>query len=81
MINAVAFAAFALDKRRAIHRQRRIPERTLLGLVLAGGGLGGIAAQQWLRHKTRKEPFRSMLLGITAAEVVALTAAVARGLV
>ncbi len=61
--------------------ERRIPERTLLGVVLAGGGPGGVAAQQWLRHKTRKEPFRSLLWAITAAEMAGLAAALARGLI
>ena len=31
LINLLTFAAFGLDKRRAIGRARRIPERRLLG--------------------------------------------------
>jgi uncharacterized membrane protein YsdA (DUF1294 family) len=66
-VNATAFAAFAADKQRAIEDQRRIPERTLLKLALVGGALGAVAAQQMLRHKTRKEPFRTQLWVIAAA--------------
>lgn len=66
-VNAGAFAAMAADKRRAMRDQRRIPERTLLQIALIGGALGAVAAQQVLRHKTRKEPFRTQLWMIAAA--------------
>ena len=68
-INAAAFTAFVIDKRRAQAGEYRIPERTLLMLAMAGGTPGSIAAQRLLRHKTRKEPFRSYLLLIAAAQV------------
>ena len=67
VVNAAAFAAMAADKRRAMRDQRRIPERTLLQIALIGGALGAVAAQQVLRHKTRKEPFRTQLWMIAAA--------------
>lgn len=66
-VNAAAYAAMAVDKQRAIDDQRRIPERTLLNMALIGGALGAVAAQQMLRHKTRKEPFRTQLWLIAAA--------------
>ena len=67
-INLLAFLMFRQDKHAAIAGERRIPERTLLGLAAVGGGLGAVAAQQMLRHKTRKEPFRSLLYLIVAAQ-------------
>lgn len=60
-INGVTFAAFAFDKQAAERRQWRVPERRLLMLATLGGTPGAIAAQQILRHKTRKEPFRTSL--------------------
>lgn len=60
-INLIAFAAMALDKRFAVLRDRRIPERTLLALAALGGAPGAIAGQQAFRHKTHKEPFRILL--------------------
>ena len=74
-VNAVTFAAFASDKRRAINGDRRVPERTLLGLAALGGIVGGLAAQRLLRHKTSKEPFRTQLWLIGVAQVALLVAA------
>jgi uncharacterized membrane protein YsdA (DUF1294 family) len=70
--NLIAFACFGADKRAAVAGARRIPERTLLGLAAMGGGLGAVAGQQAFRHKTRKEPFRSLLYLILAAQVAGL---------
>ena len=67
-INAATFAAFALDKRAAERRTWRIPERRLLLLAALGGSPAALAAQQLLRHKTRKEPFRTSLWVIAAVQ-------------
>ena len=72
LINAATFAAFAADKRRAIEGLRRIPERRLLTLAAIGGGLGAVAAQRMLRHKTRKQPFRSLLWLVLAVQLVVI---------
>jgi uncharacterized membrane protein YsdA (DUF1294 family) len=57
--SAVCFAAYAGDKSAARAQARRTPETTLLMLGLACGWPGGLLAQQWLRHKTVKQPFRA----------------------
>ncbi len=77
-INLVAFAAFWQDKRAAELGLRRTPESTLLMLALLGGTSGAIAGQQALRHKTRKEPFRTLLWLIagTQASLLLVVAAV-----
>lgn len=61
MLNIATYAAFEHDKRQAIERLRRVRESDLLALAYCGGALGAILGQQLLRHKTRKEPFRSTL--------------------
>jgi uncharacterized membrane protein YsdA (DUF1294 family) len=68
LISLLTFFAFAADKRAAIRGDRRTPEATLLTLAAAGGSPGAVAAQQLLRHKTRKEPFRTLLWAIALAQ-------------
>ena len=72
VLNAVSFAAFAWDKRCAIRQSWRVPERTLLTLALFGGSIGAICGQLLLRHKTRKEPFRTTLRLIVGLQTVVL---------
>ncbi len=56
----VTFLAFAIDKSRAIHNRRRIPEKTLHLLELLGGWPGACLAIAFLRHKNRKLPFLAL---------------------
>lgn len=58
--NIGSFGLFWFDKVRARNHGRRVPERTLL-LTALFGGIGAWLGQQVLRHKTRKQPFRSWL--------------------
>ncbi len=56
-VNLIAFLAMGLDKWKAKKEAWRIPEQTLLSLVLIGGGIGGIAGMYVFRHKTKKPRF------------------------
>ena len=74
-INLIAFLAFGWDKRQAERDGSRIAERTLIGLALFGGALGALVGQQVFRHKTKKQPFRTLLwlaavINILAAIVI-----------
>lgn len=60
-VNVATFLVFAHDKARAVNGGWRVREADLLFLALVGGSVGAVAAQQILRHKTRKEPFRTLL--------------------
>ena len=68
--NLAAFAAMGWDKSSARRGVQRVPERTLLTLAVAGGGLGAVLAQQMFRHKTRKQPFANILVAIFATQAV-----------
>jgi uncharacterized membrane protein YsdA (DUF1294 family) len=72
-INLIAFLTFGWDKRQAERDGSRIAERTLIGLALFGGALGALIGQQVFRHKTRKQPFRTLLW---LAAVINLLAAI-----
>ena len=60
-INALTWALFYLDKRRAIAAAWRIPEKTLISIAVLGGWPAAKHAQRILRHKTRKQPFARVL--------------------
>lgn len=68
LINLLAFYAFRADKRAAERGLYRTPERTLLLLAAIGGTSGAFAASQIFRHKTRKQPFRTVLWIIAIAQ-------------
>ncbi|MDP9811737.1 uncharacterized membrane protein YsdA (DUF1294 family) [Rhizobium tibeticum] len=70
-LNAFVFSIYFLDKQAARDHRRRISEKTLLTLAFVGGSLGAVCAQRLLRHKTQKEPFRSILRAIVMFHMVA----------
>lgn len=57
VVNVAAFALFGMDKARAKRGAWRVPERTLLIVAFAGGGIGALAGMLVFRHKTRKPKF------------------------
>ncbi|MGJ8530430.1 DUF1294 domain-containing protein [Maritalea sp.] len=65
----MAFGAFALDKHFAEKHMRRISERSLLTLAMLGGTIGAIAGQHILRHKTYKQPFKTILFVIPIVHI------------
>lgn len=69
--SAATFAAYALDKRRAVNGGSRLRERTLHLLALLGGWPGAHAGRWLLRHKTRKRGFSFVLWLITLLHAAA----------
>ncbi|MBT9560679.1 MAG: DUF1294 domain-containing protein [Myxococcales bacterium] len=74
VMSAFTFLVFAWDKRAARRKGRRVPERTLLLLAAALGSPGAFLAQDLLRHKTRKEPFRTRFWLIAGVQILMLLA-------
>ena len=64
-----AFCLFWFDKNQARDHGWRVRETTLL-LVSLFGGIGAWMGQHLLRHKTRKEPFRTLLGVVVVAHLV-----------
>ena len=60
MVNALTFWMYAQDKEAALLGKRRVPEQTLHILAFLGGWPTAWLAQERLRHKTQKQPFRKI---------------------
>lgn len=70
-ISVVVYVVYAWDKSSAQNNRWRTSEATLHMFALAGGWPGALLAQQVLRHKTKKQPFRfvfwvTVLLSVSA---------------
>jgi len=70
IISIIGFFMMGMDKRRAIKKAWRIPERTLLLTALIGGGIGSMLGMYVFRHKTKHIRF-VVLLPLSAVLVVA----------
>ncbi len=57
LINLVSFAAYGIDKLKAIRHEYRISEAALLTLALVGGSAGALLGMLVFRHKIRKPKF------------------------
>ena len=69
LINAIAFVLMLADKHKARKNRWRIPERTLIGSAVLGGGIGALLGMYTFRHKTRHLKFT---LGIPAILAIQL---------
>ncbi|WP_331374044.1 DUF1294 domain-containing protein [Sinorhizobium chiapasense] len=75
-VNLATYCLYWLDKRAAQRNAWRVSERMLLTVAIAGGSLGALAACYVHRHKTRKEPFRTLLLAIVTFHVSLVVATI-----
>ena len=71
-LSIVLFALYGLDKAAARRGGRRVPEVTLHLIAVAGGWPGALAAQRVFRHKTVKQPFRTVFWGTVVVNSAAL---------
>lgn len=74
LVNALAFALFGRDKRKAVTGEWRTPESTLLAVAALGGWPGAKLGQRRFRHKTRQQPFATVLNLIGVWQIVVLLA-------
>ncbi|WP_147126385.1 DUF1294 domain-containing protein [Shimia ponticola] len=70
--NCVTVFLFWYDKRQAMSGHRRVPERRLLFWSALGGTPGAFWARARFRHKTRKQPFSTLLWAILILQCAAL---------
>ena len=70
IINALTYWMYAQDKEAAQSGNRRVPENTLHTLAFLGGWPAAWLAQQRLRHKTQKQPYRKIYICTIAFNIL-----------
>ena len=60
LMNALSYWLYAQDKEAAQLGHRRIPEQSLHLVSVLGGWPAAWLAQEKMRHKTQKQPFRKI---------------------
>ena len=70
LVNAATYWFYAQDKEAAQLGNRRVPENTLHLLSFLGGWPSAWLAQQKLRHKTQKQPFRQIYFCTIALNII-----------
>ena len=72
LVSAVAFLVYGADKSAARQGRWRTSESTLHTIALVGGWPGALVARRVFRHKTTKQPFRTIFWCTVVANCVAL---------
>ena len=69
-INLIGLLIMYIDKKRAMYRRWRIPEKTLIIVAILGGSIGCMVGMKLFRHKTQKIKFVLGYPTILIAELV-----------
>ncbi len=59
VVNLLTFGLYGMDKRAAINKRWRVPEKSFHIMHVVGGSPAAYFAQRYFRHKTRKESFQT----------------------
>lgn len=70
LMNAASYWFYMQDKEAAQLNKQRVPENTLHILAFLGGWPAAWLAQQRLRHKTQKQPFRKIYFCTIALNIL-----------
>ena len=60
IVSLCTFVMYGIDKYKAIHKQWRIPESSLLMAAFMGGGYGATIGMYVFRHKTKHVSFKNI---------------------
>jgi uncharacterized membrane protein YsdA (DUF1294 family) len=61
ILSIAGFILMGMDKRRAVRKKWRIPEKTLILVAYLGGGIGAFLGMYVFRHKTRHRKFTILI--------------------
>lgn len=68
--NFIGFIIMLIDKQRAIHKEWRISEKTLIGISIIGGSIGMLLGMSSFRHKTKHIKFKLGIPLILLVQIV-----------
>lgn len=71
-LSLISLGLYGADKSAAVHGRWRTSESTLHAVDVVGGWPGGLVARHLFRHKTRKQPFRTVFWLTVVVNVAAL---------
>lgn len=71
-MSLIGFFTMGIDKAKAKRGAWRIPEKTLFGIALMGGGAGIWLGMETFRHKTKHWYFKYGIPAITLLEFIAV---------
>lgn len=71
-INITTFIAYGVDKKAAINKTWRVPEKDLHSLEFLGGWIGAFVGQKFFKHKTSKKSFQATYKLMIVLEFLAI---------
>lgn len=71
-INITTFIAYGVDKKAAINKTWRVPEKDLHSLEFLGGWIGAFVGQKFFKHKTSKKSFQATYKLMIVVEFLAI---------
>lgn len=57
IMSVIGFVSMGIDKKRAINKKWRIPEKTLFIIAFLGGAAGSVLGMRIFKHKTKHMKF------------------------
>lgn len=72
LINLLGFYIMLIDKRRAIKKQWRISEKSIIGISIIGGSIGVLLGMKTFNHKTKHKKFTIGIPFIMLTQVLIL---------
>ena len=71
-INLTTFIAYGTDKKAAVNKTWRVPEKDLHTLEFLGGWIGAFIGQKVFKHKTAKKSFQTTYKIMIVLEFIAI---------
>ena len=72
IMSVIGFVSMGIDKKRAINKKWRIPEKTLFIIAFLGGAAGSVLGMRIFKHKTKHMKFVIFMPLFLALQISAL---------